>query len=227
MPLTAPAAVIFDCDGVLVDSEILALEVEIALLAELGLTFEVAEFGRRFLGMHDDAFRDALDEECRAVTGRPLPDDFLHRTHERRLAACEARLCEVAGAAAAVAALKTPKAVASSSTAHFLRQKLAFGGLVELFDPHIYSADAVARGKPHPDIFLHAAEQLGADPARCIAIEDSVNGVLSGKAAGMEVWGFTGGGHMDEAAAQRLSQAGAARVVKSWEEARGLFAAFA
>lgn len=224
---SAPAAVIFDCDGVLVDSEILALEVEIALLAELGLTYEVADFGRRFLGMHDHAFRDALDADCRAITGRPLPEDFLERTHERRLSACETRLTEVAGAAEAVRALKTPKAVASSSTAHFLRQKLAFGGLLELFDPHIYSADAVARGKPHPDIFLYAAEQLGSDPARCIAIEDSVNGVLSARAAGMEVWGFCGGGHIDADSVRRLSEAGARRIVRHWDEARGLFAAFA
>ena len=223
----APAAVIFDCDGVLVDSEILAVEVEIVLLAEIGLSYEPAEYRRRFQGMHDHAFRDALDADCRAITGRPLPADFLDRTHAQRLAACQDRLTEVAGAAQAIAALTTPKAVASSSGTHFLREKLALGGLLGLFDPHVYSADLVGRGKPHPDIFLHAAQQLSADPAACVAIEDSVNGVLSARAAGMEVWGFCGGGHMDEDAARRLSEAGAHRLVQSWPEARGLFAAFA
>jgi HAD superfamily hydrolase (TIGR01509 family) len=142
------------------------------------------------------------------------------------LAACQERLTEVTGAAAAIAALTKPKAVASSSPAPFLREKLALGGLLEAFDPHIYSADHVGRGKPHPDVFLHAAQNLRVDPAACVAIEDSVNGVLSAKAAGMEVWGFCGGGHMDEDAAHRLVEAGAHRMVADWNEARGLFAAF-
>lgn len=222
-----PSAVIFDCDGVLVDSEVLALEVEVVLLAEIGLTYDPAEYRRRFLGMHDHAFYEALDADYRALTGRPLPGGFLERTHEQRLTACRERLCEVSGAAAAVAALATPKAVASSSGSEFLREKLALAGLLEAFDPHVYSADRVGRGKPHPDIFLYAAERLGADPAACIAIEDSVNGVLSARTAGMEVWGFTGGGHMDDEAARRLTEAGAARLVADWREARGLFAAFA
>ena len=224
---TAPAAVIFDCDGVLVDSEILAIEVEVVLLAELGLTYEPAEYGRRFLGLNDAAFREALDVDCRDRTGNPLPPDFLDRTHRQRLMACQERLAEVAGAAAAVAALPKPKAVASSCGAAFLREKLRLAGLLEAFDPHVYSADLVARAKPHPDVFLHAARALGADPAACLAIEDSVNGVLSARAAGMEVWGFCGGGHMDEDAARRLAEAGAHRLVQSWPEARGLFAAFA
>ena len=197
------------------------------LLGEIGLTYEPAEYRRRFLGMNDRAFRDALDADHRALKGGPLPEDFLERTHARRLAACLDRLTEVAGAAEAVAALSLPKAVASSSGAHFLRQKLELGGLLAAFDPHVYSADLVGRGKPHPDIFLHAAGRLGADPARCLAIEDSVNGVLSAKAADMEVWGFCGGGHMDDDAARRLSEAGAQRLVATWDEARGLFAAFA
>jgi HAD superfamily hydrolase (TIGR01509 family) len=224
--LTNPAAVIFDADGVLVDSEILAIEVEIVMLAELGLTYEPAEYRRRFLGLHDHDFRDALDIDCRVTIGQPLPADFLHRTHARRLAACKERLTEVAGASAAIGALAKPKAVASSSPTAFLREKLALGGLLELFDPHVYSADMVGRGKPDPAVFLHAAQNLRVDPAACVAIEDSVNGVLSAKAAGMEVWGFCGGGHMDDDAARRLVEAGAHRMVADWAQARGLFAAF-
>ena len=226
MSLTSPAAVIFDADGVLVDSEILAIEVEIVMLAELGLTYEPAEYRRRFLGLHDHDFRDALEIDCRATTGEPLPSDFLHRTHARRLAACKERLTEVTGAAAAIGTLTKQKAVASSSPTAFLREKLALGGLLDLFDPHVYSADMVGRGKPDPAVFLHAAENLRVDPAACVAIEDSVNGVLSAKAAGMEVWGFCGGGHMDDDAARRLIEAGAHRMVADWNEAQGLFAAF-
>lgn len=220
-----PAAVIFDCDGVLVDSEILAIEVEIALLAAHGLTYEPAEYGHRFLGLNDKAFRDALEIDSQERLGAPMPADFIEVAHAKRWDACQTRLTEVAGCGAAVAALSLPKAVASSSGAGFLREKLRLTGLLEAFDPHVYSADLVARAKPHPDIFLHAADQLGIDPARCLAIEDSVNGVRSGLAAGMTVWGFSGGGHMDEASARRLAEAGAQRVVGSWDEARGLFQA--
>jgi beta-phosphoglucomutase-like phosphatase (HAD superfamily) len=221
-----PAAVIFDCDGVLVDSEILAIEVEIAILAEYGLVYEPAEYGRRFLGLNDAAFREALARDSLDLTGRALPDDFLHRAHTQRWDACQTRLVEVAGCGAAVAALSLPKAVASSSGAAFLREKLRLAGLLEAFDPHIYSADLVARAKPYPDVFLHAAEALGMAPARCLAIEDSVNGVTSARAAGMTVWGFAGGGHMDPASSAKLMAAGADRVVADWDEAAALFQSF-
>ena len=223
---TAPAAVIFDCDGVLVDSEVLAIEVEIVLLAECGLVYAPDEYRHRFLGLNDAAFREALDLDARALTGRPLPADFIDRAHRQRWVACQTRLTEVGGCAAAVSGLGLPKAVASSSGADFLREKLRLTGLLAAFDPHVYSADLVARAKPHPDIFLHAAERLGVDPARCLAIEDSVNGVRSARAAGMTVWGFSGGGHMDGAAAARLAEAGAAEVVGSWAEAGRRFAGF-
>ena len=99
-------------------------------------------------------------------------------------------------------------------------------GLLGAFDPHVYSADLVERAKPHPDIFLHAAERLEVDPARCLAIEDSVNGVRAALAAGMTVWGFAAGGHVDAQGAARLAEAGAHQVMESWAEAAERFAAF-
>jgi beta-phosphoglucomutase-like phosphatase (HAD superfamily) len=222
----SPAAVIFDCDGVLVDSEILAIEVEIVLLADCGLIYPPDEYRHRFLGLNDAAFREALEQDSLARTGRPLPEDFLHRAHAQRWDACQTQLVEVAGCGVAVAALGLPRAVASSSGAAFLREKLRLTGLLDAFDPHVYSADLVARAKPHPDIFLHAAAALGVAPDRCLAIEDSVNGVRSARAAGMSVWGFAGGGHMDATASARLVEAGAERVVANWDEAASLFSAF-
>jgi beta-phosphoglucomutase-like phosphatase (HAD superfamily) len=219
-------AVLFDCDGVLVDSEILAIEVEVALLAEAGLTYDPADFRHRFLGLNDRAFVAALEADCLAATGRSLPADFGERGRGQRIKACRERLAEVAGAGQAVAALTLPKAVASSSQTAFLREKLELGGLLAAFDPHVYSADLVARAKPHPDIFLHAAEALDVEPGRCLAIEDSVNGVRSALAAGMTCWGFAGGGHMDGPSTERLTAAGAARVVSHWAEAEALFRAF-
>ncbi|MDO8296549.1 MAG: HAD family phosphatase [Caulobacter sp.] len=224
--MRTPAAVIFDCDGVLVDSEILAIEVEIVLLAECGLVYEPDVYHHRFLGLNDTAYHAALDLDCRERTGGPLPMDFLRRARDERWAACQTRLTEVAGCGAAVAALSLPKAVASSSGAAFLREKLRLTGLLPAFDPHVYSADLVARAKPHPDIFLHAAGALAVEPDGCLAIEDSVNGVTSARAAGMTVWAFAGGGHMDGAAADRLIEAGAHRLVGHWDEAAALFAAF-
>lgn len=226
MPDTPPFdAVIFDCDGVLVDSEILALEVEIALLAECGLTYDPDDFRRRFMGMHDRAFIAELEADSRAMAGRPLPPDFGHRAHAQKLAACRERLREVLGAREAVAVLGLPKAVASSSGHAFLREKLALTGLLAAFEPHVYSADLVANGKPAPDIFLHAAAELAVRPERCLVLEDSINGVRAALAAGMTCWGFAGGGHMDGPSGEGLFGAGAASVISTWAEAEGLFRA--
>lgn len=224
--MQTPAAVIFDCDGVLVDSEVLALEVEITLLAEAGLVYEPEEFRHRFLGLSAAAAHALIDIDALARLGRPLPEDLADRIRDACWSACQARLTEVDGCAAAVSALSLPRAVASSSGADFLREKLRLTGLLAAFDPHVYSADLVARAKPLPDIFLHAAERLDVDPARCLAIEDSVNGVRAALAAGMTVWGFAGGGHVDARGAARLVEAGAHEVVETWAEAMQRFAGF-
>jgi beta-phosphoglucomutase-like phosphatase (HAD superfamily) len=222
----SPAAVIFDCDGVLVDSEVLAIEVEVKLLAEAGLVYEPEEYNHRVLGLSAAAAHELIDIDALARLGRPLPEDLADRIRDACWSACQARLTEVDGCAAAVSALSLPRAVASSSGADFLREKLRLTGLLAAFDPHVYSADLVARAKPHPDIFLHAAERLDVDPARCLAIEDSVNGVRAALAAGMTVWGFAGGGHVDARGAARLVEAGAHEVVETWAEAMQRFAGF-
>jgi beta-phosphoglucomutase-like phosphatase (HAD superfamily) len=207
---------------VLVDSEIIAVEVETALLAEIGLPYETGDFIHRFMGMSDKAFYAALAEDSLVRTGHALPDGFRGRVDAGKRAANEERLAAVAGIDAAVAVLRMPRAVASSSTVDHLEYKLRKTGLWDSFAPHIYSADHVVHAKPAPDLFLHAAAQLGIAPASCLVIEDSVNGVRAGLAAGMRVWGFTGGGHMDEAAGARLLAAGAERVVPDWRAFQGL-----
>jgi HAD superfamily hydrolase (TIGR01509 family) len=216
-------AVLFDCDGVLVDSEILAIEVETALLAEAGLTYDIAEFKTRFMGMSDAAFYAALDADSLARLGRPLPKEFPAECQDRLRREVRGRMKEVAGARSAVEALRGPKAVASSSTLEKLNFKLSKVGLWELFSPHIYSADHVAQAKPEPDLFLHAAGQLGVAPADCLVLEDSVNGIRAALAAGMRVWGFAGGGHMDEGVIRRLKGAGSERIVMSWPHTHALF----
>ena len=218
-------AVIFDCDGVLIDSEIIAVEVEMALLAAHGLHYETAAFKTRFMGMSDAAFHAALAVDSHERLNRDLPADFRARVDAGKHALSEEKLAAIAGVGRAVDALVLPRAVASSSERAHLDYKLRRTGLWDRFAPHIYSADHVARAKPAPDLFLHAAAQLCIAPGDCLVVEDSVNGVTAGLAAGMRVWGFLGGGHMDEAAGERLRNAGAERLVADWEEAAGLFGA--
>jgi len=219
-------AVIFDCDGVLIDSEIIAVEVETTLLAKHGLHYVKSEFVARFMGMSDKAFYAALAEDSLARLGRALPEDFRARVDAGKRALNEQKLAAVAGIESAVARLALPKAVASSSETHHLDYKLRKTGLWNLFAPHIYSADHVAHAKPAPDLFLHAANELGIAPSGCLVIEDSVNGVRAALAADMRVWGFAGGGHMDDAGRARLTAAGAERIVDDWTAAALLFDAF-
>lgn len=218
-----PEAILFDCDGVLVDSEVLAMEVEIALLAEAGLAYEPADYRRRFLGLADAAFMAALDADRRARLGEGLSPGFAAALHERRHAEVHARLTEVRGAGRAIGALGLAKAVASSSGVIFLERKMRRTGLWDLFAPHVYSADLVARAKPAPDVFLHAAAAIDIAPKGCLVLEDSVNGVRAGLAAGMRVWGFIGGGHCDAAWGDMLLAAGAERVLGDWAAAEALF----
>jgi HAD superfamily hydrolase (TIGR01509 family) len=217
-------AVIFDCDGVLVDSEVLFHAVELEVLAEFGLIYESASFKARFLGMSDGAYYAALEEEALQKLGRSIVAELRPRMTARVLEQFEQKLCAVEGALDAVNTVRLPKAVASSSGVKSLDRKLRRFGLWAPFAPHIYSSEHVAQAKPAPDLFLHAAAQLGVDPAACLVIEDSVNGVRAALAAGMTVWGFSGGGHMDEAMRALLVEAGAHRQVANWAEAKALFA---
>ena len=213
-------AVIFDCDGVLVDSEVLAIGGERMALSEMGLDYSPADYVRRFVGLHDGAFFDQLKADYRTAFSANAPDDF----EERVLGGRRKEMGALQIIADADAAMRSARAhtrhvaVASSSRAHYLKSKLERMGLYDLAAPHVYSADLVEHGKPAPDIFLYTAQKLGIAPARCLVLEDSENGVRAGCAAGMIVWGFTGGGHCFEGHAERLLAAGAERVVASFAD---------
>jgi len=208
-------AIIFDCDGVLVDSEILGLDVSTAYLQSHGLDWSPADLVRLFTGLRDDVFAERLTEHYRARHGvAPRPGFFEGLVAVRR--ARRHLLKPVPGAERALSALRPPLAVASSSRQEILFGKMKRTGLFDYFEPHVYSAELVDAGKPAPDIFLYAAKALGADPARCLVIEDSANGVKAGIAAGMTVWGFLGGGHCFKGHGARLIAAGAARNVDDY-----------
>lgn len=215
--MTGFGAVIFDCDGVLVDSEAPGLEASAVYLQAQGLPYSAADLVRLFTGLRDDFFARRLVDAYQEANGAPPPDDFFAGLVDaRRGRAAELRI--VPGAAEAADAVSSPKAVASSSRAEYLASKLKRTGLYERFAPHIYSAEAVAHGKPAPDIFLYAANRLGVAPARCLVVEDSPNGVAAGVAAGMTVWGFAGGAHCFSGHEGLLLDAGAAEVVTSFPE---------
>ena len=199
------------------------------MLAEQGLSFEREDYVTRFMGLSYQAFHDVIDEEAKKRIGRPVSDRIRGELAARLRQTMIARLTEIPGAGAAVAGTPLLKAVASSSTKEGLERKLKQVGLWPHFESHVYSADHVVNAKPAPDLFLHAAERLGVRPDECLVLEDSVNGVTAARAAGMRVWGFLGGSHVDgrhfrDKMGERLTAAGAERLVKDWPEAGRLLA---
>ena len=182
------ALVIFDCDGVLVDSERLAVRVEARLLAELGWPLSEDEILERFVG-RSDAHQLA---EIEAALGRAVPEWPGRYTAALRQAFAE-ELVAVDGVAAALDDLSLPTCVASSGTTDKVRFTLGLTGLLERFDGRIFSATEVAAGKPAPDLFLHAANRMGADPAACVVVEDSAAGVEAARRAGMRCLAYAGG----------------------------------
>jgi HAD superfamily hydrolase (TIGR01509 family) len=200
--------VIFDCDGVLVDSESIGCRIDATLLTEVGYPITAAQVIARFSGISFANMIAAIEADM----SRPLPADFVARSEALVWAAYEAELAALPGVADAVRALARPVCVASSSEPESLRRKLAMTGLLALFDPHLFSGAQVKRGKPAPDLFHFAADTMGVGPDRCLVVEDSVAGVTAARAAGMRVLGFTGAGHCPPDQAARLAAAGAVTV---------------
>jgi HAD superfamily hydrolase (TIGR01509 family) len=198
--------VIFDLDGVLVDSEPISARVTAAALAQAGIEISAADVYERFLGVSTAAMLRTLEAEH----GRRLPGHFQESLRARILIAFERELEPVPGVAAVLDALPGGRCVASNSHPDRIRRSLELVGLLERFAPHLFSATMVSAGKPAPDLFLLAAAQMAAAPASCLVIEDSEVGIRAAKAAGMTAFGFTGAGHLRaETQAPRLRAAGA------------------
>lgn len=179
--------VIFDCDGVLVDSERLAVAFESRKLTEIGWPMSEAEVIERFVG-RSSAYMKA---EIETVIGRPV--DWWSEFGEPFRAILGHELTAVDGVIDALDSIETPTCVASSSSRGSVAFKLELTGLLERFEGRLFTSTDVEQAKPAPDVFLFAADQLGVAPERCAVIEDSVNGVLAGLAAGMKVFAFAGG----------------------------------
>lgn len=179
--------VIFDCDGVLIDSERLAIRTESQILTELGWPLSETEVIERFVGRSSRYMQTVIEEQL----GRPV--DWKIEFERRVREVCERELVPVDGVISALDEISVPTCVASSSSHEMLKFKLGLTGLIDRFQGRIFSADDVAHGKPDPAVFLHAAASIGVLPNRCAVIEDSVSGVEAGLVAGMTVFAFCGG----------------------------------
>ena len=180
---------IFDCDGVLIDSERIAVKVDALVLADLGWPMEEAEIVERFVG------RSSADmaADIQRHLGIVLADGWDEPYRQLYREAFERDLTPVDGVVEALDAITLPTCVASGTSHEGLRHTLGLTGLRERFDGRVFSAADVARGKPAPDLFLHAARTLGVEPARCAVVEDSRYGVRAARAAGMRAYGYCGG----------------------------------
>jgi HAD superfamily hydrolase (TIGR01509 family) len=203
--------IIFDCDGVLVDSEVKSCSVLIDCLRRQGIDMDLDTAIDTFVGRS----MQALVEYC-ALRGRHLPHDFFRELRSAVHAAFEGGLEPTPGVATVLRKLRTPYCVASSSELERIEHSLRITGLAEVVGDKIFSASMVANGKPAPDLFLHAAASMGAAPQNTLVVEDSVSGVQAAKAAGMTVWGFLGGSHYARRDGRALlAAAGADRVFAS------------
>jgi HAD superfamily hydrolase (TIGR01509 family) len=178
--------VIFDCDGVLVDSEPISNRILAEHLTAIGLPTTTEESIRDYMGRSWAACAALIEERL----GRPLPDGFADAYHGELYAALRRELRPVAGIEAALDAIDAPTCVASSGAHEKIRTSLGATGLLERFEGRIFSATDVEHGKPAPDLFLHAAAALGHEPADCVVVEDAPAGVAAGRAAGMIVLGY-------------------------------------
>ncbi|MBP0115110.1 MULTISPECIES: HAD family hydrolase [Bradyrhizobium] len=203
-----PDLIIFDCDGVLVDSELLSCRCLSEVLAEFGFALSEEQALELFLGRSTKA----IEQHYRDL-GQIVPDGFLPRLKSHVLETFVASLEPIPGVEAVISELTVPFCVASSSDIDRVSLSLDVTGLRAHFGDRLYTAQMVRHGKPAPDLFLHAAENMRSPPSRTLVIEDSVSGVQAGKAAGMTVWGFVGGGHYRTGDGHAiLSAAGADRV---------------
>jgi HAD superfamily hydrolase (TIGR01509 family) len=189
--LSSPSLIIFDCDGVLVDSEPISISVLLELMAKAGHVMDEGTAYKLFLGRSMATTIELLREDFGFVVTPAHLDQARAALNER----FRRELKPIPGIKTALEKLSGPRCIASSSKPERIRLSLSITGLLDQFEPHIYSATMVERGKPAPDLFLHAARDMGMEPDDCLVIEDSPAGVEAAKSAGMRVFGFTGGSH--------------------------------
>lgn len=215
---TSRGLVIFDCDGVLVDSEPLAARAYDSVLNAAGIVIQPGLM-RDSIGLkQDDIFA-----KMESATGRKIPPEVRAMLWPETRRLFEAELQPTAELVPFLEALKARRCVASSSHLERIQLSLRLTSLEGYFGGHVFSTQMVKRGKPAPDIFLYAAEHMGAEPADCVVIEDSAPGIQGARAAGMTAIGFLGGQHAGPGHGKALREAGATHLAQSWAEVARLF----
>lgn len=204
--------VIFDFDGVVVDSEPISNRVFCELLRELGVPMTVEESTRIYVGMTLPMIVERVERDC----GRAVAEVVDRDLTERMVAAFQRELRPMPGIELVLASLTQPRAVASNSFPPRLDGAIDACRMRHWFGEHVYSAAVVPNPKPAPDLFLHVGLRLGIEPARCVVVEDSVGGIRAAVAAGMKAVGFVGGGHVLQGQAERLEAAGAVEILRNW-----------
>jgi len=213
------SALIFDFDGVIADSEAIANTVLAETVTDLGHATTLDQALARYCGKR---WGDVIAEIERAI-GKPVPDDFSGALKHATLERFRTDLQEVSGAGAFIRRFAhIPRCIASSSSIDRLQLCLSILGFGAEFEGRVFSADMVARGKPHPDIFLLAAERLGAKPGACLVIEDSAGGITAATAAGMTTIGLCAASHIRDGHDVVLRDAGAVHLANSWAEVERL-----
>lgn len=221
--MSQPDLVIFDFDGVLVDSEIVAARVEAELLTASGYPISPEDLIELYAGL---TFKDIL-LKAEQHADVPLKASLIEEAETLVDKALRRELRAVEGAERAVASVRGPKCICSNSRGERIAFMLRQTGLDRYFSDNVFSAmeTPTAKPKPAPDVFAYAASRMKADPANCFVVEDSVHGIAGAKAAGMRVIGFTGGSHSFPGHADQLMEAGAETVIRRWADFAGVIAA--
>ncbi len=213
---------LFDCDGVLIDSEILATRISLRKLAQFGYKANEEAHSQRFAGMMDTAILDILSQELAVV----WPENFYQDLQTTMQQAFREELTAIAGMPELLAAFSLPKAVVSNSHLKHVQDSLAATGMADYFGERMFSSQMVAHPKPAPDLYLLALNTLGLTADETIVVEDSPSGVTAAKAAGLEVIGFLGASHIFAGHDQKLIQAGADHLAANAGEVEKLLRAW-
>jgi HAD superfamily hydrolase (TIGR01509 family) len=215
-----PDLVIFDCDGVLIDSELVQRRIDAELFTMFGYPVTAEELVREFAGRTTADVRQHIER----TLGWNFPADFGEQRMRRVDEAYRKEVKTTAGIREVLVELDIPFCVASNARTFRLRHVLELTGLLPFFEPNVFGADLVDRPKPAPDLFLLAARRIGVSPPRCLVIEDSVPGVNAAIAAGMRAIGFYGGAHCFKGHEQQLVAAGASAVFNNMNDLKRLIA---
>lgn len=207
-------AVIFDCDGVLVDSEIIASQVSLRMLKPYGFNMAPEDYAQAFAGKVEE---DTLGIICNEYNIK-LPKDFISKLRLEIEYGLDHELQPIKGAKETIANIAVTRAVVSNSRLVRVIHSLEIAGLSGFFDKRLFAAEMVAKPKPAPDVYLHAAQELGVHPSACLVIEDSISGVTAAYRAGMNVIGFLGASHIFKGHDLRLKEAGAFATAHDMEE---------